>query len=177
VTRHLSEFAARTAPSHRAAATKRPQEDEGKQEGHLTPEPPERRDHDEIGHGKHDEKPKQELRPFSLVVIPHSSPSSSLAHAHLPTLIYLSSLPSPNSDKPPPASPTPALLVTLPTSSETRLASALHVPRTGALGILEGAPGADALVTYVRETVAPVECKWIEEGLKVGWKGAKISFS
>jgi ribonuclease P/MRP protein subunit POP3 len=38
---------------------------------------------------------------------------------------------------------------------------------------MKGAPGADGLVDYVRNHVGPVECKWIEEGLKAEWKGVK----
>lgn len=173
VTRHLSELAARTAPACMPAAQKRTQEEGAEEASHVAQESSEHSGHEgDEGYGG---TTRQNLRPLSLVVIPHPSPSSSLAHAHLPTLIYLSSLPPRSSGKSPPASPTPARLVTLPTSSESRLASTLHIPRMGALGILEGAPGADALAMYVREAVGPVECKWVEEGLKAGWKGVKIS--
>jgi len=69
-------------------------------------------------------------------------------------------------------------LVSLSTSSEARLASALHLPRLSALGIVEGAPGADALVEFVREKVGRVEVGWLAEagleGKNREWKGIKV---
>ncbi|KAF2652192.1 hypothetical protein K491DRAFT_636196 [Lophiostoma macrostomum CBS 122681] len=123
--------------------------------------------------------------PLSILILPHPNPSSSLAHAHLPTLVYLSSLPSASSQPslpPAPATssphqpePQPTRLIPLRTTSESPLASALHIPRVSAIGILEGAPGADALVEYVRSNVGVVECKWVEESLAAEWKGVKTS--
>jgi ribonuclease P/MRP protein subunit POP3 len=102
---------------------------------------------------------------LSLVLLPHPMPASSLPHAHLPTLVYLSST----------RSDPPTRLVALSTASESRLASILQLPRVGAIGILEGAPGADALVDYVRKHVKPVQCDWLEEALKAEWKGVKTT--
>ncbi|KAH7110554.1 hypothetical protein B0J11DRAFT_203857 [Dendryphion nanum] len=103
--------------------------------------------------------------PVSLLIIPHASPSSSPAHAHLPTLLYLSSLHSQN----------PPRLICLPSTSESKLASALHLPRVGALGLLVDAPGAGPLVEYVQQHVGAVECKWIEECMKAEWQGVKTT--
>lgn len=62
----------------------------------------------------------------------------------------------------------------LPSSAETRIATALHLPRVGAIGILEGAPGTESLVSYVKDHVGDVECKWIEEVSRGEWKGVKV---
>jgi ribonuclease P/MRP protein subunit POP3 len=39
---------------------------------------------------------------------------------------------------------------------------------------MEGAPGADALVAYVREQVEVTTCAWIDEAMKPEWKAVKI---
>ncbi|KAF2015203.1 hypothetical protein BU24DRAFT_173248 [Aaosphaeria arxii CBS 175.79] len=107
--------------------------------------------------------PKDHYAPLPVVIIPHPTPSASLAHAHLPTLIYISSLDTAQ----------PTRLVCLPSSAETRLASALHIPRLGALAIKKDAPGAGPLIQYIREHVERVECPWIGEGLRAEWQGVK----
>ena len=144
VTRHLSALAGQTAPPRVPAASTQGLELEDEQSP---------------------EDDKAALRPLSLVILPHPVPSSSLAHAHLPALVYLSSTRSKTAP--------PTRLVTLPTASEARLASILHLPRVGALGIMAGAPDANGLVDYVRSNFGLVECKWIEESLKAEWKGVK----
>lgn len=124
----------------------------------------------------HEDKKKEDdtseqhpLSHFSLLIIPHSNPSSSLAHAHIPPLLALS---NPN------AASSRTRLIALPTHTETLLSSTLHIPRVGALGILEDAPGAEALVRYVEENVAEgegtVECEWVREAAESGWRGVKI---
>jgi len=113
------------------------------------------------------ETPSQDLPKITLLAVPTLNPSTSLAHTHLPTLLYLSSVSST------PQVPSLPRLVTLPPASETRLSSALCIPRVGAIALLEEAPGAEPLVQYVRERVGVVECKWIEEGLKPLWSGVK----
>jgi len=58
-----------------------------------------------------------------------------------------------------------------------RLASALHLPCLSALGILEGAPGADVVVEFVRQKVGCVEVGWLGEARlegEIGWKGVRI---
>lgn len=39
---------------------------------------------------------------------------------------------------------------------------------------MEDAPGADALVAYVRENVDVTSCAWIDEAMAADWKGVKI---
>ncbi|KAF2270232.1 hypothetical protein CC78DRAFT_196022 [Lojkania enalia] len=150
VTRHMSSLASLSAPSAASAITNPDKE-------------------------QRTEKPSVEIPvPISVLIIPHLSPQSSLSHAHLPTLFYLSTHSAQLDSSIASSLTTPSRLIALPTSAEAKLASALHLPRVGALGILEGAPGAEALLNYVRDTVGDVECPWIEEGLKAEWKGVKV---
>ncbi|PVH98417.1 hypothetical protein DM02DRAFT_673424 [Periconia macrospinosa] len=127
------------------------------------------------------QNPAPLLRRISILVLPHPNPSLSLAHAHIPPLIQLSTLSTP----PLPSSPQPAnsdqtqktYTIPLPTTAEAALASALHIPRVGALAILDGAPGAEALVEYVKGNVGDdgvVECKWVAEAMGAAWRGVKI---
>ncbi|KAF2804106.1 uncharacterized protein BDZ99DRAFT_452651 [Mytilinidion resinicola] len=115
-------------------------------------------------------------RALALVLIPHPNPARSLIHAHIPTLVALASVQGDQLAKGT-TERQPTRLVALPSSSEARLASALHLPRLSALGILEGAPGADALVEFVREKVGCVEVGWLGEaglegnGENGGWRG------
>ncbi|KAF2788214.1 hypothetical protein K505DRAFT_206165, partial [Melanomma pulvis-pyrius CBS 109.77] len=159
ITRHLSTLAAANAPS----TTRAPQ---------LQPSPPAGESVPKLPASEPKSLPK-----ITLLILPTLTPSTSLAHAHLPTLLYLSSKPSTVTTTPstsPSPSPSPRL-VTLPPSSEARIASALHIPRVGAIAVLEGAPGADTLVQYVREKVGVVECAWVEEGMRAEWRGVKGS--
>jgi ribonuclease P/MRP protein subunit POP3 len=62
----------------------------------------------------------------------------------------------------------------LPTSTDARLAASLHIPRVGAVGIYEGAPGAKALEDYVRQHVGVTECAWVDEAMRAEWKGLNV---
>lgn len=148
VTRHLEALAAKTAPSTALAAC-REQEQEGAKA---------------LAHN--------DLRPLSMVVLSHPKPSLSPAHAHLPTLVHLCSLSRPCAT--PDSCKTATRLVPLPTSADSRLASRLHIPRVGALGIYADAPGAKALEDYVREHVGVTECKWIDEAMSGEWRGMNV---
>lgn len=108
--------------------------------------------------------------PLSLVVVTHPQPSLSSPHAHIPTLLHLATLRL--SAKTQPSDFT--RLVTLPTSKDNQFSSALHIPRVGAIGIFEGAPGAKALEDYVRKHVGLTECAWVEEALKPDWRGLNV---
>lgn len=89
------------------------------------------------------------------------------AHAHLPTLIHLSTLKPSSSDK-------TTRLIPLATSTDARLASALHIPRVGALAIFANAPGAKSCEDYVRSKVGVAECPWIDEAMSAQWKGTNV---
>lgn len=103
------------------------------------------------------------------IILTHPHPSLSPSHTHIPTLLHLATL---RQSLGKPAEPT--RLITLPTSTDSRFASALHIPRVGAIGVFEGAPGARAFEEYVREHVGLTECAWVEEALGAGWRGVDV---
>ncbi|KAJ4986385.1 RNase p and RNase mrp subunit [Stagonosporopsis vannaccii] len=113
------------------------------------------------------------LKSLSIIVLTHPQPTLSPLHAHVPTLVHLATV-RPNSE---PKASESARLVALPTSNDTRFASALHIPRVGAIGIFDGAPGAKALEDYVREHVGLTECVWIEEANAPEWRGLNIQLA
>jgi ribonuclease P/MRP protein subunit POP3 len=114
-----------------------------------------------------------DMRPFSMIILTHPKPSISPAHAHFPTLVHLSTLQHPSPVQTSTTSQT-TRLVPLATSTDARLASTLHIPRVGALAIFSDAPGARALVDYVRQHVGLTECVWIDEAMKAEWKGVTV---
>jgi ribonuclease P/MRP protein subunit POP3 len=161
VTRHLEALAARNVPSTApiASAVKTPVE-----VSKQTPEDPQNVSDQEKQDGE--TQPGEELRPLSMVVLTHPKPSLSPAHAHIPTLLHLSTI-SPSTS----LTTIPTRLISLPTSMDALLASALHIPRVGALAIYEGAPGAKALENYVRENIGVTECQWVDEAMSAEWRG------
>jgi ribonuclease P/MRP protein subunit POP3 len=110
---------------------------------------------------------------LSMVILTHPQPSLSPSHAHIPTLLHLATLQS----TPGQPAPNPTRLITLPTSNDARFASALHIPRVGAIGIYEGAPGAKALEDYVKQHVGLTECPWIDEAIRPEWRGMNVKQS
>jgi ribonuclease P/MRP protein subunit POP3 len=125
------------------------------------------REEDGEGEGKNVEIGSE--RSLSIVVLTHPQPALSPAHAHIPTLLHLSTLSSN-----PGATSSQTRLVALPTSTDARLAANLHIPRVGAVGIYEGAPGAKALEDYVRQHVGLTECPWVDEAMRAEWKGLNV---
>jgi ribonuclease P/MRP protein subunit POP3 len=144
VTRHLEALAAQHAPSTTPVAISRTEEQETAP-GMDNP------------------------RPLSMVITTHPKPSSSTAHAHLPTLVHLSTVKSSSL-----SSQQATRLIPLATATDPRLASLLHIPRVGALAIFADAPGAQALEAYVREKVGVTECPWIDEAMTAEWRGLNI---
>ncbi|KAF1967781.1 hypothetical protein BU23DRAFT_559117 [Bimuria novae-zelandiae CBS 107.79] len=140
VTRHLEALAAQTAPQDKE---KQNPSDQGQ-----------------------DQSKTSNPRPVALVLIPHNHPTSSLPHAHIPTLVHLSTLNS--------SPETATRLLAFPPGCEPDIAAALHIPHVGALAVMEGAPGADALVAYVREQVGLTRCAWIDEAMRAEWKGVRV---
>ncbi|KAF2995547.1 hypothetical protein E8E13_003056 [Curvularia kusanoi] len=110
------------------------------------------------------------LKQLSVVILTHPQPSSSPVHAHIPTLLHLATLRRDAKGKP----SEPTRLVCLPTSTDNRLASALHIPRVGAIGIVEGAPGAKTLEEYVTKHVGLTECAWVDEALRSEWRELNV---
>lgn len=91
---------------------------------------------------------------MSAVFVPRLDQPSAL-NAHLPLLIKMASIRSPL--KP------PIYLVSLPKAAEQRLSTRLNTPRVGLVGLLDGAPGAEGLLEFVRGVVPAVEVPWLEE--------------
>jgi ribonuclease P/MRP protein subunit POP3 len=118
-------------------------------------------------------KEKDDLRPLSMVIITHPKPSASTAHAHLPTLVHLSTIKSPL-DQATTGQLHATRLIPLASSTDARLASNLHIPRVGALTIFADAPGAKALENFVREKVGITACPFIDEALAAKWKGINV---
>lgn len=152
VTRHLEALAASTAPP-----TAPIKEFTADNQDHVFPE-------DDVR-----QQSESSLKPLSLVVLTHPQPSLSPSHAHVPTLVHLAAI-QPNSTKPTDST----RLIALPTSNDARFASALQIPRVGAIGVFEGAPGAKALEDYVRDHVGVTECLWIEEAITPKWRGLNV---
>ena len=108
--------------------------------------------------------------PLSMVILTHPQPALSPSHAHIPTLLHLATLqPTPKTKV-----SEPTRLIALATSNDTRFANALHIPRVGAIGIYEGAPGAKALENYVRKHVGLTECLWVDEAMKPEWRHLNV---
>ncbi|KAH7408596.1 hypothetical protein DE146DRAFT_646688 [Phaeosphaeria sp. MPI-PUGE-AT-0046c] len=137
ITRHLEALAAQTAPPAMPGAEARPN------------------------------KEREQPRPISTLLVTHPKPSMSPAHAHLPTLLHLSTLASATSTS-------STRLVPLSTATDARLAAALHIPRVGALAIFADAPGAKALEEFVQEKVGLTECQWVDEAMSAKWKGVNV---
>lgn len=157
VTRHLEALAAqtapKTAPAHAATKCDNDEGDSGEKENAASESKP----------GEHpDTAPKR----LAFVLIPHNHPPASLPHAHIPTLVHLATMNSPKD--------TATRLLAVPPTYEPQIAEALNIPHVGALAVMEGAPGADALVAYVREQVEVTTCAWIDEAMKPEWKAVKI---
>ena len=157
VTRHLEALAARTAPSTAPVANKSP---ESKDVGSS------------VNPALVSEMETKVFSPLSMVILTHPKPALSPAHAHLPTLVHLATLP--------PTCTTPSTpqaevrLISLPTSADARLASALAIPRVGALAIYQGAPGAKTLEDYVCGHIGLTQCQWIDEAMSGEWKGLNV---
>ncbi|KAI8942196.1 hypothetical protein NX059_000282 [Plenodomus lindquistii] len=112
---------------------------------------------------------------LAIVIVTHPKPGSSLAHAHIPTLLHILTI-SPHAAAPTAlALNTKPRLVSLPTSTDGRFANKLGITRVGALAIMQGAPGAKALIDHVRQHVPLTECAWVDEAMTPHWKGASVT--
>ena len=125
-------------------------------------------EHEKTDDQKHVEG-AQDTRPLSMILLSHPKPSASPAHAHFPTLVHLSILRDPTN-----TSTAQNRLIPLASSADARLASALHIPRVGALAIFADAPGAKALEDFVRDNVDVTECNWVDEAMKAEWQGLNV---
>lgn len=117
--------------------------------------------------GKTDEKTAETPpRRFSAIFTTHQIPKSTFS-AHLPQLIYTASLAQPD---------LPAIrLVKLPEGCDAQLCKALGLPRASFIGLLDGAPHADALLKLVLESIAEVKVPWLEQAGKGEYLPTKIN--
>ncbi|KAI9780082.1 MAG: hypothetical protein M1839_007066 [Geoglossum umbratile] len=106
--------------------------------------------------------PCEPAQKLLVAVFVSRSSHPALIHAHLPLLTATASLSHPENP--------PIVLVALPKEAETRLVSALGVPRVGVVGLLEGATGSTALVELVRERVRAVDIEY----RRSRWRGTEI---
>lgn len=101
-----------------------------------------------------------------LAVVFLSKPKDDLMYAHLPVLCYTGSKAQKSQE--------PIRLVILDSACERTISASLGLPRAGVIGIMENAPGATALIDYVRDNVTPVEIPWLEPALAGKWTGFKL---
>jgi hypothetical protein len=105
-------------------------------------------------------------RHISAIFVSRSS-QPSILHAHLPLLIASASQAHPSL-------PTTRLLQ-LPKGSEARLAAALGLPRVNFITLLDAAPHSKPLIDYVRENVAELDVRWLEEAQSEQYLPVKIN--
>ncbi|OJD36090.1 rna-processing protein [Diplodia corticola] len=99
--------------------------------------------------------PAKSLRHLSLIIT--LQPPSSITTSHLPLLTQTASHGLASSET--------ALLVPLKPVSESKLATALGLPRVGVIGIMDDAPGVEPLIKYARERVPTTDVPWLREAL------------
>ncbi|KAE8446845.1 hypothetical protein EG329_011622 [Mollisiaceae sp. DMI_Dod_QoI] len=103
----------------------------------------------------------------ALFALTPSPTNPTLLSTHLPTLIYTASLSSPN---------LPAIrLIPLSLSHTQQLTTVLSLPRISHIGILDSAPGAEALIAVIREVVPEIKIPWLDEAKKGEYLGVKIN--
>ncbi|KAF2100377.1 hypothetical protein NA57DRAFT_54469 [Rhizodiscina lignyota] len=104
--------------------------------------------------------------PLSAIFLPKAR--NDMIYAHLPLLAQTASsaqnLPAHSATR----------LVPLDSKHEQKLASSLGLPRAGVVGLMEGAPGTDALIEYVRSKVEPIDVPWLREAAEAKYMGLKV---
>ena len=104
-------------------------------------------------------------KPMAAVFVPRSDQPSML-NSHLPLLIKAASLGSPDFPSP--------RLITLPKGADKRLSAAVSTPRVALIGLIDGAPEADALIDFIKQVVPEVDVPWLEETAKGGYQSVNI---
>lgn len=113
---------------------------------------------------RHDGTPEERTH-IAAVFLP--KPKNDLLYAHLPVLALTAS--TAHADKP------VTRLVPMPAGAEEKLANILHIPRAGVVGVMQNAPGADALIAYVVEHVEAVKVPWLEEARLGRYLATKVN--
>lgn len=108
--------------------------------------------HDGTGRGTTSEESVPE--PYAVVFVARSGQPSAF-HSHFPQMVAVASKALPQKQS--------IRLVGFSAACEERLSRSLGVPRVSSIGLLGGAPQAQALVDFVREHVPPVDMSWSQE--------------
>ncbi|KOS18905.1 hypothetical protein ESCO_001221 [Escovopsis weberi] len=93
--------------------------------------------------------------PYSMVFVARGNQSSAF-HCHFPHMVGAASQRSPAGEK--------TRLVGFSRPCSERLSSVLGVPRVSSVAVKRTAPGAQALLAFVEQKVAPVRVSWMGEG-------------
>lgn len=101
---------------------------------------------------------------MSVVFLP--KPRNDLIYGHLPLLAQTASLAEPQRTR--------VRIVPLDSKHEIRISESLGLPRAGVVGLMEGAPGAEALLSYVRSKVEPIDVPWLKEAAEAKYLGLKL---
>lgn len=107
---------------------------------------------------------KQSNVPIAAIFLPKGK--TDMIYAHIPLLAQMASLGGPGA--------APCLLVPLDSKFEKDLCSAVGLPRAGVVGLMEGAPGAEALLEVLRSKVEPVDVPWLREAVNAKYLGTKV---
>jgi ribonuclease P/MRP protein subunit POP3 len=95
-------------------------------------------------------------QPFAAIFALSPTPANpTVLTTHLPTLVHTSSLLY--------SSLPPTRLIPLSQVQALQLKTILSLARTSHMGILDSAPGAEALIAVIRENVPVVEARWMDE--------------
>ena len=70
--------------------------------------------------------------------------------------------------------PTRAKLVDLSKQAEEKIARAVGQPRVGVLGVEEATPGAETLLRFVQENIAPLAIPWLDQAPAPSYYPVKI---
>lgn len=107
-------------------------------------------------------------QPFAAIFALSPTPGNpNILTAHLPTMIHTSSLNFPSLP--------PTRLIPLSQPQALQLKSVLSLARTSHIGILNSAPGAEALIAVIRENVPVIEVRWLDEVKKGEYLETKIN--
>ncbi|KAH6687233.1 hypothetical protein F5X68DRAFT_261454 [Plectosphaerella plurivora] len=104
-------------------------------------------------------------QPYAFVFVARSGQSAAF-NGHFPQMVAFASKASP--DEP------PIRLVGYSKACGERLSNSLGLPRVSSIGVRQNAPGAEALINFVRERVSPIPLAWMEEGTSAEFRPCQV---
>jgi ribonuclease P/MRP protein subunit POP3 len=110
-----------------------------------------------------DEEPSGQ--PYAFVFVARSGQSAAF-NGHFPQMVAFASKASPGAS--------PIRLVGYSKACGERLSSSIGLPRVSSIGIRQDAPGAEALIKFVRERVSPIPVAWMEEAVAADFRPCKV---